>query len=258
MMYLLLFYDDEQQGETAPAGECDALDKARLANNQMLQESGYLLAAGSLQNRMAVTVRMQDGEMSLSEGPVEKTRAQLAELFLIHARDLNEAIRVASKMPQVHRGPIEIRTITMSPDEHKAIVQRYVDELNQRNLAILDELVADEVRIGSLMRTEQGDAYTVTGRAAYREGIVQRIAAFPDYRVTIIEMIAEADQVMLYWRNRGTHSGPFRGVPPTGKMIEEMAVSIYRIHDGKIVEVRGFDDPYDFWQQLEVSPADTL
>jgi len=138
--------------------------------------------------------------------------------------------------------------------DNKALLRRYVDQLNQRNLAILDELVADDVRIRSLQRLEQTEAHTLTGRGAYRAGIVQRITAFPDYHVTILEMIAEADQVMLYWRNRGTHSGVYRGIPPTGKVIEEMAISIYRISDGRIVEVRGFNDTYDFWHQLELLP----
>ncbi len=142
----------------------------------------------------------------------------------------------------------------MSPDDHKALLRRYVDQLNQRNLTILDELVAEDVRIRSLQRTEQTEAHTLTGRAAYRDGIVQRLGAFPDYHVTILEMIAEADQVMLYWRNRGTHSGVYRGIVPSGKLIEEMAISIYRIRDGRIVEVRGFNDTYDFWRQLERLP----
>ena len=66
--------------------------------------------------------------------------------------------------------------------------------------------------------------------------------------------IAEANQVMLYWRNRGTHSGMYRGIPPTGKVIEELALSIYRFRGGRIVEVRGFNDNHDFWHQLGLLP----
>src|SRR5262245_25050191 len=76
----------------------------------------------------------------------------------------------------------------------------------------------------------------------------------PDYHMTIRKMISEADQGALYWRNRGTHSGVYRGIPPTGKVIEELAISIYRIHDGRIVEVRGFSDTYDFWHEFALLP----
>jgi steroid delta-isomerase-like uncharacterized protein len=134
--------------------------------------------------------------------------------------------------------------------EHKALLRRYVEELNQRRYAILDELVAEDVRVRSLLRLEQSEEHVLTGRAAYRAAIVRRIEAFPDYHVTIQELIAEADQVMLYWRNRGTHLGTFRGIPPSGKVIEEMAISIYRIMAGQIIEVRGFGDTYDFWHQV--------
>lgn len=135
----------------------------------------------------------------------------------------------------------------------KALIQRYVDELNRRNLAVLDELVAEDVILRSLLRTESADV--VTGREAYREGILQRITAFPDYHVTILEMLAEGDQVMVYWRNQGTHQGTFRGVPPTGRLIEERAVSLYRIAHGQIVEVRGFGDWFDFLTQMGQLPA---
>src|ERR671933_1674803 len=116
----------------------------------------------------------------------------------------------------------------MGIEQHKALIQRYVTELNHRNLAILDELVAADVVVRSLNRTEHSPADVLRGREAYRAGILQRLAAFPDYRVTIVEMLAEGDQVMLYWTNQGTHLGTFRGIPATGTVVREAAISIYR------------------------------
>jgi steroid delta-isomerase-like uncharacterized protein len=139
----------------------------------------------------------------------------------------------------------------MSPEQHKALIRQYVERLNLRDFAVLDELVADDVVIRSLNRTEQ-TADVLVGRDAYRAGILRRIEAFPDYRVTIVEMLAEADQVMLYWTNQGTHQGPFRGILPTGKLICEAAISIYRLRDGQIVEVRGLNDNFDFLTQIGV------
>ena len=126
----------------------------------------------------------------------------------------------------------------MSIEANKTILRRYVEELNQRNLAILDELVAEDVQIGAWEEWGQPAAEIKYGSVAYGEGIRQRIAAFPDYQVTILEMIAEADQVMLYWRNRGTQLGIYDDVPPTGQVLEEVHISIYRIRNGQIVEVR--------------------
>ena len=83
----------------------------------------------------------------------------------------------------------------------KAIVRRYIDELNHRNLAILDELLADEFR------------------EAVRQGYHRNVTAFPDYFVEIHDMIAEGDQVVVEWTHRGTHSGLYDGIPATGKII---------------------------------------
>ncbi len=59
----------------------------------------------------ATTVRVQNGKLSVSDGPYAKTKDQLIGIFTITARDLNEAILVAAKMPQARGGPIEVRPI---------------------------------------------------------------------------------------------------------------------------------------------------
>jgi steroid delta-isomerase-like uncharacterized protein len=142
----------------------------------------------------------------------------------------------------------------MSIENNKAIIRRYVTELNKRNMAVLDEVVADEVFLGSLLRSDSSPDRV--SRETYRQQIVNRITDFPDYQVTIEEMIAEGDQVVLYWTNRKTHRVEYLGVPPTGKEIVEKAISIYRLRNGRIVEVRGFWDRADTWQQLGLIPED--
>jgi len=84
-----------------------------------------------------------------------------------------------------------------------------------------------------------------------------RINAFPDYRVTIREMIAEDDQVVVHWTSRGTQRGEFMGLAPTGRIITGSAVSIYRLTGGRITEVRGVWDRSDAWQQLGLIPGDS-
>jgi hypothetical protein len=112
MRYVLLAYRDEQQLDSMSSSERDALGNACLANDEALRQSGRLLAMEGLQgSSTATTVRVQNGKLSLCDGPYAKTNEQLIGIFTITARDLNEAIQVAAKMPQACGGPIEIRPI---------------------------------------------------------------------------------------------------------------------------------------------------
>jgi predicted ester cyclase len=109
--------------------------------------------------------------------------------------------------------------------ENEAIVRRYVDELNKRNFAILDEVVAPTVVFGP--------DETVT-REEYRQLILDRIERLPDYRVAIDKAWTNGDEVSINWTFRGTD-------PATGKEVVDKAASAYRIVDGKIIEVRSLD-----------------
>jgi hypothetical protein len=135
---------------------------------------------------------------------------------------------------------------------NRDLIRRYIDDLNQRRLEILDEVVGSEVVLRSLVRADPG-AETVS-REEYKRQIVDRVTACPDYHVTVQTMIAEGDQVVVHWTNRWTQRREVLGVPPSDRLIEEAAISIYRIADGKIVEVSGFWDRADLWQQLGLLP----
>jgi hypothetical protein len=112
MRYVLLAYGDEQQWDAMSSSERDALGNACLDNDEALRKSGHLLAAEGLQSsRSAITVRVQNGKLSVSDGPYAATQEQLIGIFTITARDLNEAIQVAAQMPQARGGPIEVRPI---------------------------------------------------------------------------------------------------------------------------------------------------
>jgi hypothetical protein len=118
MKYLFLAYGDEKQLSAMPIGERDAFESACLANDEVLRKSGHLIAVEDLQSSStATTVRVHNGKVSLSDGPYAETKEQLIRLFFIQARDLNEAIRVASQMPQARGGPIEVRSV-MGVDQH--------------------------------------------------------------------------------------------------------------------------------------------
>ena len=124
MHYLFLVYPDD----TPPDPNRDAFDAACRANDAALRLSGYLLAAatfrgrgGSLQDAArsrtaptgertapTTTLRFQNGELSLADGPSTGSGEQPGTLYVVDARDLNEAIRLAADMPQARRGRIEI------------------------------------------------------------------------------------------------------------------------------------------------------
>jgi hypothetical protein len=114
MKYVFLAYADEKQWGTMSSSERDTLGDACLANDQALRERGYLLAVEGLhRGRTTTTVRVQNGEVSITDGPIAETNEQLIGIFTINARDLNEAIQLAATMPQARGGPIEVRPVAV-------------------------------------------------------------------------------------------------------------------------------------------------
>ena len=92
--------------------ECGAFMDALAAHYDQLQRDGHMIAAEPLESvQKAVTVRGGEGKVSVSDGPFAETKEQIGWFFLISARDLNEAIQVASKFPSVHLGSMEVRPI---------------------------------------------------------------------------------------------------------------------------------------------------
>ena len=134
----------------------------------------------------------------------------------------------------------------MSIEENKALVRRYFDEENSKNVAALDEIIAADF-VG----------YT-SGREEVRspEGLKQLwarlFAAFPDYRATIDDMVAEGDKVVLRSSVYGTHQGEFMGIPPTGREIQWPVTSIYRLSDGIVQELWIELDLMSLMQQLSM------
>lgn len=112
MKYLLLAYHDEKKIQAMSRRELDAVVDETLANNEELRKSGHLIAAEALYPvQTARTVRVYKGQSSITDGPFAETKEQLGGFFLINARDLDEAVQVASKMVQARLGSFEIRPI---------------------------------------------------------------------------------------------------------------------------------------------------
>jgi hypothetical protein len=105
MKYLCLVYLDKENWLLVPDRECADCGAG-------LRESGVLLAAEPLHPvETATTVRVRNGRVSVTDGPFAETKEQLAGFYLIEARDLNDAIQVAAKIPPARRGSIEVRPV---------------------------------------------------------------------------------------------------------------------------------------------------
>ena len=113
MRYMLLIYLDEQAlGETEQQ-EC-YVESAQFA--QELHMSGHYLAAAPLHPvSTATSLRMQDGKRLVTDGPFAETREQLGGYFLINAKDLDEAIGIAARIPAARFGTVEIRPVLEVP-----------------------------------------------------------------------------------------------------------------------------------------------
>jgi hypothetical protein len=112
MQYLCLVYADEARLAAMTQREVDALIDETDANNEELRASGHLLLAQALEHvEGAVTVRVRDGRLSATDGPFAETNEQLGGFVFIEARDLNEAIRIAGRIPSARIGSIEVRPV---------------------------------------------------------------------------------------------------------------------------------------------------
>jgi len=112
MKYLCLIYDDEKKWETMSKAEADAYMGEYFAFTDGIKASGHYIGGEALQPvQTATTVRSRNGKLSTTDGPFAETKEQLGGYYLIEARDLNDALQVAQKIPSVRTGSIEVRPI---------------------------------------------------------------------------------------------------------------------------------------------------
>lgn len=122
-------------------------------------------------------------------------------------------------------------------DQNKRLYLRLAEEvLTNKNLALADELIAPD------FREHVGGEVRRVGVEGFKAARSRRNAAFPDWKVTVNDIIAEGDKVVARATGQGTHLGEYMGIPPTGRRIEVSWIAIYRIADGKLAE---------HWQQID-------
>ena len=112
MKYLCLVYLEERALGALSREALEALTSEALDYNEALRRSGHYIASNALQPvQTATTIRTRDGRISTTDGPFAETKEQLGGFMLIEARDLNDAIRVASHIPPGRLGCIEVRPV---------------------------------------------------------------------------------------------------------------------------------------------------
>ncbi len=132
MKYLCLVYYNEAAMQERGDDHWQSLNKECQSYSGGLQESGVMLDGSALQPvSTATTVRLRDGQVSVTDGPFAETKEQLAGFYLIDANDLNDAIRVASRIPPARYGSIEVRPVRDIYDESSDAVP-YAEALAQR------------------------------------------------------------------------------------------------------------------------------
>ena len=112
MKYLCLIYDEEKKLEAMSQDEGNAFMGEYFAFTDGIRTSGHYVAGEALQPvATATTIRIRNGKMSTTDGPFAETREQLGGFYLIEARDLNDAIQVAAKIPSARLGSVEVRPV---------------------------------------------------------------------------------------------------------------------------------------------------
>jgi hypothetical protein len=112
MKYLCLIYENEKAWAQMPKEQSDAIFNEYFAFTDDIKKSGHYIAGDALHpTHTATTVRVRNGKTSTTDGPFAETKEQLGGYYLIEAKDLNEAIQVASRIPSARFGSVEVRPI---------------------------------------------------------------------------------------------------------------------------------------------------
>jgi steroid delta-isomerase-like uncharacterized protein len=137
----------------------------------------------------------------------------------------------------------------MSVEHNKSVVRRFFDEgLSPGNMSVLEQLLAGDFKLNGAPPGLSPDA------EGFKILIGMFRSAFPDYRDSVDDLIAEGDHVAVRWTLRGTHTGEFQGIPPTGKTVTVAGTSLFRVAGSQIGEDWTVIDLAGLLGQLGVLP----
>jgi steroid delta-isomerase-like uncharacterized protein len=142
----------------------------------------------------------------------------------------------------------------MSTADNKRVVVRILDEFwGKGNVGVLDEVLAADC-----VNYEQSNP-EVRGKEAckqWADGVRRtNLQGFPDVEIALEDLVAEGDKVAKRWVFRGTHTGEYAGIPPTGKQVTMRGITLYRLAGGKVTELYWNYDVLGLLQQLGAIPA---
>ena len=145
----------------------------------------------------------------------------------------------------------------MRSNDNRAVVRRFYDELwNAGRIEIADEIIAADC-VSHQLASGAEDAPTPRPPELIKQHVAAWLAGFPDLHFTVEQMLAEGDRVVTHSRMRGTHTGAWHGLAPTGREVSLPMIVIQRISGGKIAEDWVLVDSLGFYQQLGLVPATT-
>lgn len=154
-----------------------------------------------------------------------------------HRHFLNAAIAAALLSGCAIRGDV-------AAERNQEIVRQYFEGwANRADPAVADELIAPDMTLSN-------PPSTVRGLAAYKEGMNEFHAAFPDLQFTIDDVIADESKAAALWTLRATQRGAYHGKPATGRSVTVTGISAFRIADGQITEITVAMDRLGLLQQL--------
>jgi len=156
----------------------------------------------------------------------------------------------ALSLAAVAATPPAIIDTSMTIENNRRTMLRFTEFINTAS----EQLAAELISPNAIFHVP-GRAEPMRGPAGYLAIIGMMRGGFPDIQWTLEETICEGDKVAARFTMRGTHRGPFMGVPPTGKKIEVQAMNLYRISGGQFVEERGQPDLLALLQQIGAAPA---
>ena len=141
----------------------------------------------------------------------------------------------------------------MSLEENKTIARRYFEDA-PFNPNACEEIFAPSFQFHAIVHTEVTPQTVTSDPQSEKAAYEQHKAIWGSWDFKIEDVIAEGDRVLVRWTSHGMHRGEFNGLAPTGKHTTNSGINIFRIADGKIVEVWDIFDRLWAWQQLGVLP----
>lgn len=143
---------------------------------------------------------------------------------------------------------VGVEPLSDETQQNMAIIRKSITEMyNKGNISAIDQFLTSDY-VGHAL----GSGMTISGVPAVKETVAKSRAAFPDLYLTVENMVAEGDRVVVQWMARGTHKGEYLGIAPSGKSINIGGLTMYRLAGGKIAEAWSGWDQGSLFRQIGV------